>query len=85
MKSREAERIPKSAIDETQAAQLQRRADWGQIAWVVVRLRGVWFRVDWARWNDGDRKSHNAKQLAEIGTELPVVHGGLPDLLHNIS
>lgn len=84
MKSREAERIAKDAIDETQAAQLQRRADWGQIAWVIVRLRGDWFRVDWARWNEGDRKSHNAKQLGEIGVLLPVIHGGLPDLLHGV-
>lgn len=80
MKSREADRISKSAIDETQTRQLDRRLAWGHIAGVIVRLRGVWYYVDWARWGEGDRKSHNAKQLAEIGTLIPI-RNGLPDLL----
>jgi penicillin-binding protein-related factor A (putative recombinase) len=83
MKSREADRISKSAIDDTQRRQLERRAAWGHLAFVVVRLRGVWYRVDWARWEEGDRKSHNAKQLQEIGVLLPL-RSGLPDLLHGI-
>ena len=83
LKSREADRIPKIAIDDTQADQLSRRQAWGHLAFVIVRLRGVWFRVEWLRWQDGDRKSHNAKQLAEIGTEIPL-RRGLPDIIHGL-
>ena len=80
MKSREADRISKDAIDETQAAQLTRRMQWGHIAGVVVRLRGIWYYVEWSRWFEGDRKSHNVKQLEEIGQLIPL-RSGLPDLL----
>ena len=80
MKSREADRINKSAIDDTQAAQLTRRMQWGHIAGVVVRLRGTWYYVEWSRWFEGDRKSHNLKQLEEIGQIIPL-RNGLPDLL----
>lgn len=80
MKSREADRISKSAIDDTQRNQLDRRAAWGHLALVIVRLRGIWYLVEWSRWNEGDRKSHNAKQLAELGTVIPL-RSGLPDLL----
>jgi hypothetical protein len=83
LKSREADRIPKAAIDDTQSAQLTRRAAWGHLAFVVVRLRGIWYRVCWSRWHEGDRKSHNATQLAEIGTPLPI-RSGLPHLLHGL-
>lgn len=83
MKSREADRISKDAIDDTQAAQLTRRMQWGHLAFVVVRLRGVWYRVAWSRWHEGDRKSHNTKQLEEIGVLLPI-RSGLPDLIHGL-
>lgn len=80
MKSRDADRIPKDAIDETQKAQLSRRLAWGQLALVLVRLRGDWFLVSYSRWNDGDRKSHNALQLSEVGVRVPM-RDGLPDFL----
>jgi hypothetical protein len=80
MKSREADRITKDAIDDTQSAQLTRRMQWGHIAGVVIRLKGIWYYVDWSRWFEGDRKSHNVKQLGEIGTVIPL-RSGLPDLL----
>lgn len=83
LKSREADRISKSAIDETQSRQLTRRMQWGHLAFVLVRLRGVWYRVDWARWGEGDRKSHNAKQLEEIGMKLTIKRG-LPDILEGL-
>jgi hypothetical protein len=83
LKSREADRITKSAIDDTQAAQLTRRAAWGHIAGIVVRLRGVWYYVPWSRWSEGDRKSHNVKQLGEIGTVIPM-RSGLPDIVKAI-
>lgn len=79
-KSREAERIPKDALDEAQQAQLQRRVDWGQLALVLVRLQGVWYMVNYNRWHEGDRKSHNHEQLAEIGWKLKVTDG-IPDLM----
>ena len=81
MKSREAERIPKDAIDQTQKAQLHRRLAWGQLALVLVRLQGAWYLVDFRRWNDGDRKSHNRLQLLEIGVAVPLTPAGLPDFL----
>jgi len=80
LKSREADRIPKSAIDDTQSAQLSRRLSYGHLALVLVRLRGVWFLVSWDRWQDGERKSHNAKQLEEIGVRL-ALRSGLPDIV----
>ena len=80
MKSREADRITKDAIDDTQSAQLTRRMQWGHIAGVVIRLKGIWYYVEWSRWFEGDRKSHNVKQLGEIGTVIPL-RSGLPDLL----
>lgn len=80
LKSREADRIPKSAIDDMQSAQLSRRLAYGHLALVLVRLRGVWYLVPWERWQEGERKSHNAKQLEEIGVKLPL-RSGLPDLL----
>lgn len=83
LKSREADRIPKNAIDETQTRQLTRRLAWGHLAFVIVRLRGVWYRVPWARWDEGDRKSHNVKQLGEIGHLIPLKRG-LPDILDGI-
>ena len=80
LKSREADRIPKSAIDDMQSAQLSRRLAYGHLALVLVRLRGVWYLVPWERWQEGERKSHNAKQLEEIGVKLPL-RSGLPDIL----
>lgn len=79
-KSRESERITKDALDDTQQAQLQRRVNWGQLALVLVRLQGVWYLIDYARWHEGDRMSHNHKQLEEIGVKLNVKNG-IPDLL----
>ena len=79
-KSREAERISKDALDEVQQAQLQRRVDWGQLALVLVRLQGIWYMIHYSRWNEGDRQSHNHKQLEEIGYKLKVVDN-IPDLL----
>lgn len=80
LKSREADRIPKSAVDDMQSAQLSRRLAYGHLALVLVRLRGVWFIVSWDKWGDGERKSHNAKQLEELGVKLPL-RSGLPDIL----
>lgn len=80
LKSREADRITKSAIDDTQSAQLSRRLAYGHLALVLVRLRGVWFLVSWDKWQDGERKSHNAKQLGEIGVKL-ALRSGLPDIV----
>jgi hypothetical protein len=45
VKSREADRIPVSALDETQHAQLDALAELGRIALVLVRLRGRWYCV----------------------------------------
>lgn len=70
VKSREADRIEKSAIDPFQQAQLQRRIAWGQLAIVLVRLRGEWFYVPFSRWHEGKRLSHNIGQLYEIGVKL---------------
>lgn len=80
MKSRDAERIPKDAIDDTQKAQLHRRLAWGQLALILVRLQGEWFLVSFARWNDGARKSHNRAQLLEIGAPVHI-KDGYPDFL----
>lgn len=80
VKSREADRIPKDALDPVQQAQLARRVAWGQLALVLVRLRGVWFLVPYANWHLGDRKSHNAAQLAEVGFLL----GDSPDFLKHL-
>ena len=79
-KSRESERIPKDALDPTQQAQLERRVRWGQLALVLVRLQGIWYLIDYRRWHEGDRMSHNHGQLAEIGVKL-VVKDGIPNLL----
>lgn len=79
VKSREGERIDISAIDETQTAQLLRRLEWGQLALVLVRLQGSWYLVDFRRWlfdvqgKPYDRKSHNVKQLNEIGVLLDTI------------
>ena len=80
MKSREADRISKTALDPTQQAQLQRRVDWGQLALVVVRLRGEWVLIPYARWHEGERKTHSRVQLLEIGVAVPM-REGLPDIL----
>lgn len=45
VKSREADRIPVSALDETQQAQLDALAQMGRIALVLVRLRGAWYCI----------------------------------------
>jgi len=80
LKSREGVRINKNAIDSSQAEQLTRRVKWNQIAWIIVRLKGEWFRVEWEKWDSGTRKSHNRTQLEEIGSCVPL-KGGLPDIL----
>lgn len=80
VKSREADRVAKDVIDDTQKAQLNRRLAWGQLAIVLVRLRGVWFAVNFSKWHNGDRKSHNAEQLEELGVKL----GATPDFLPHI-
>lgn len=80
MKSREGERIEKSAIDDEQKAQLHRRLAWNQLALVLVRLQGDWFLISFSNWNNGDRKSHNRLQLEEIGARVPQ-REGLPDFL----
>jgi hypothetical protein len=36
--------------------------------------------IHYSRWNEGDRQSHNHKQLEEIGYKLKVVDN-IPDLL----
>lgn len=84
LKSREADRIPKSAIDDTQSAQLSRRLAYGHLALVLVRLRGVWYLVPWDKWGEGERKSHNAAQLEELGVKLPL-RSGLPDILAGLT
>lgn len=81
MKSREADRISKDVIDEAQSAQLHRRLAWGQLALVLVRLRGDWFLVNYANWNNENRKSHTISQLQEIGGIRVPLHAGLPDFL----
>lgn len=80
MKSREAERISKEALNNDQQAQLQRRLDWGQLALVLVRLKGEWVLVPYARWHEGTRKTHNMEQLLKIGVAVPL-RGTLPDFL----
>ena len=45
VKSREADRIALSALDETQHAQLNQLSELGRIALVLVRLRGAWFCI----------------------------------------
>lgn len=45
VKSRDADRIPVSALDETQHAQLDALAELGRISLVLVRLRGQWYCV----------------------------------------
>jgi hypothetical protein len=45
VKSREADRVAVSVLDETQQAQLGDLADMGRIALVLVRLRGEWYCV----------------------------------------
>lgn len=83
VKSREGARIEISAVDDFQAAQLDRRVSWGQLAFVLVRLSGEWFLVPWALWRcdaSGEsysRKSHNLEQLKEIGLSLSEVGGTL--------
>ena len=84
VKSREGARIEISAVDDRQSSQLQRRMEWGQLAFVVVRLSGDWFLVPWSKWQRTDRKSHNLKQLQEIGTSLTLVDGCLSNLLEAI-
>lgn len=79
VKSREGERIELTAVDTTQTAQLKRRLEWGQLALVLVRLANVWVLVPFQRWlwdADGkllERKSHNLRQLLEIGVQLEVI------------
>lgn len=80
LKSREADRINKDVLDENQKAQLQRRLDWGQLALVLVRLRGEWILINYARWLEDTRKTHNREQLLEIGAVVPL-REGLPDFL----
>lgn len=81
LKSRSGLRVTKDAIDSFQQAQLARRVAWGQLAKVIVRLDNGWYLVDYSRWHEGDRKSHNAEQLLEIGCAIPVDAKGRPDFL----
>jgi hypothetical protein len=48
VKSREADRIALSALDETQHAQLHQLSEMGRIALVLVRLRGEWYCLPYA-------------------------------------
>lgn len=81
LKSRDGVRITKDAVDAFQQAQLARRLAWGQIAKVLVRLNGTWVIVDYSRWHEGDRKSHNEEQLLAIGNLVPLNAKGQPDFL----
>lgn len=76
VKSRESERISIGAIDEEQKAMLERRDKAGQLALILVRLKGEWYLISFKRWyfdETGEsytRKSHSKKQLKEIGLKL---------------
>ncbi len=76
VKSREADRIYISVIDEMQKEQLKRRYDWDQLALILVRMRGEWYLVSYFNWyfnKNGEsysRKSHSIKQLSEIGMKI---------------
>tara|TARA_Y100001973_G_scaffold89601_1_gene136094 strand:- start:2786 stop:3283 length:498 start_codon:yes stop_codon:yes gene_type:complete len=83
LKTRKADRIAKNAIDTAQEAQLQRRVSFMQLALILVRLQEDWYLVHFARWYEGERKSHNAKQLAEIGVKVEL-RNNLPDFLDYI-
>lgn len=81
MKSREADRVSKDVIDETQKAQLHRRLAWGQLALVLLRLKGDWYLINFSNWNNEPRKSHTGPQLLEIGAVRVPLTAGLPDFL----
>ena len=76
VKSREADRVYISIIDELQRAQLERLYKWNQLALILVRVRGEWYLVSYFNWyfnKNGEpysRKSHSIKQLSEIGMRL---------------
>jgi len=76
VKSREAERIYISVIDELQRAQLKRLYEWNQLSLILVRMRGEWYLISYFNWyfnENGEphsRKSHSIKQLSEIGMRL---------------
>lgn len=81
LKSRSGGRITKDALDPFQQAQLRRRMLWGHISKVLVRLDDEWIIVDYRRWHEGDRKSHNRDQLVALGDIVEIDARGRPDFL----
>jgi len=66
VKSREADRVAVSVLDETQQAQLEQLSQMGRIALVLVRLRGEWYCVPYPVFKTPPKgKSWSKVQLAD--------------------
>lgn len=70
VKSREAERIAVSALDETQSNQLEELSSLGRIALVLVRLKGEWYCVPYTIFKTPVKgKSWSRSELASYAVE----------------
>jgi hypothetical protein len=81
VKSRKGNRVPLSAVGDTQALALQRMAEWGHLAFVLVRLAGEWFLVSYAAWTHRSKRSLNRDDLLVQGARCVEDADGRPDFL----
>jgi hypothetical protein len=66
VKSREADRLALSALDEKQHEQLAQLGEWGRISLVLARLRGEWYCIPYLLFKTppSGKKSWNRTDLA---------------------
>ncbi len=76
VKSREADRVAVSVLDDTQHAQLQQLSDMNRIALVLVRLRGEWYCIPYAVFKTPPKGKSWAKP-ALVNYAVSVVDGVL--------
>lgn len=71
VKSREADRLALSALDEKQHEQLAQLSEWGRISLVLARLRGQWYCIPYHLFKTPPRgkKSWNRDELIPFTCE----------------
>lgn len=72
VKSREADRLALSALDDKQHEQLTQLAEWGRISLVLARLRGDWYCIPYLlfRAPPKGKKSWNREELAPYAVSV---------------
>lgn len=81
VKSRKGSRMPLGAVGDTQALALRRMAQWGHLAFVLVRLDLEWFLISFEAWTHKRKRSLNRSDLLAQGAKCPEDSEGRPDFL----